>query len=134
MVLYLHLLLATLHRDGAPRRDLIWENLALRQQLAVYQRQTRRPRSNISCRTGSSRRLTHSFRCGIPTRRDGVLAPYTPVAPCTVNTTPAGPTWLGDSSFASPFAASLGSRRSLGRLHLADATGCRPRPSEPAGA
>ena len=33
-----------LRRAGIPRRDLLWENLALRQQLAVYQRQTARPR------------------------------------------------------------------------------------------
>ena len=44
MLLYLRLLTATLRRSGTRRRDLLWENLALRQQLAVYQRQTHRPR------------------------------------------------------------------------------------------
>ncbi len=43
MSLYLRLVFATLRRAGAPRRDLLWENLALRQQLAVFQRQTHRP-------------------------------------------------------------------------------------------
>lgn len=43
MLLYLRLVFATCQRAGAPRRDLLWENLALRQQLAVYQRQTHRP-------------------------------------------------------------------------------------------
>ena len=41
---YLHLVVGRLRRAGIPRRDLLWENLALRQQLAVYQRQTARPR------------------------------------------------------------------------------------------
>ena len=44
MLLYLRLVLSTFRRVGASRRDLLWENLALRQQLAVYQRQTHRPR------------------------------------------------------------------------------------------
>jgi putative transposase len=44
MLLYFRLVIDTLRRAGTPRRDLLWENLALRQQLAVYQRQTRRPR------------------------------------------------------------------------------------------
>ena len=44
MLLYLRLVLSTIRRVGASRRDLLWENLALRQQLAVYQRQTHRPR------------------------------------------------------------------------------------------
>ncbi len=43
MLLYLRLLTDTLRRDAPRRRDLLWENLALRQQLAVYQRQTHRP-------------------------------------------------------------------------------------------
>ncbi len=43
MLLYLRLLMGTLRRSGTRRRDLLWENLALRQQLAVYQRQTHRP-------------------------------------------------------------------------------------------
>ena len=43
MLLYLRLLTDTLRRSGTRRRDLLWENLALRQQLAVYQRQTYRP-------------------------------------------------------------------------------------------
>ncbi len=42
MLLYLRLLTETLRRSGTRRRDLLWENLALRQQLAVYQRQTHR--------------------------------------------------------------------------------------------
>ena len=44
MLFYLRLVVSTLRRAGASRRDLLWENLALRQQLAVYQRQTHRPR------------------------------------------------------------------------------------------
>ena len=44
MLLYLDLVVGTLRRAGRPRRDLLWENLALRQQLAVYQRQAHRPR------------------------------------------------------------------------------------------
>ena len=36
MLLYLRLVFATCQRVGAPRRDLLWENLALRPQLAVY--------------------------------------------------------------------------------------------------
>ena len=43
MLLYLRLLTDTLRRSGTRPRALLWENLALRQQLAVYQRQTRRP-------------------------------------------------------------------------------------------
>ncbi len=43
MLLYLRLLTDTLRRSGTCRRDLLRENLALRQQLAVYQRQTHRP-------------------------------------------------------------------------------------------
>ena len=43
MLLYLLLLTETLRRSGTRRRELLWENLALRQQLAVYQRQTHRP-------------------------------------------------------------------------------------------
>ena len=42
-MLYLALLLATLRRALHARRDLLIENLALRQQLAVYTRQSRRP-------------------------------------------------------------------------------------------
>ena len=42
-LLYLRLLTDTLRRTGTRRRDLLWENLALRQQLAIYQRQTHRP-------------------------------------------------------------------------------------------
>ena len=38
MLLYLRLLTDTLRRSATRRRDLLWENLALRQQLAVYQR------------------------------------------------------------------------------------------------
>ena len=38
MLLYLRLLTDTLRRTGTRRRDLLWENLVLRQQLAVYQR------------------------------------------------------------------------------------------------
>ena len=43
MLLDLRLLTDTLRRSGTRRRDLLWENLALRQQLAVYQRQTHPP-------------------------------------------------------------------------------------------
>jgi hypothetical protein len=43
MLIYLRLFTATHRRSGMRRRDLLWENLALRQQLAVYQRQTHRP-------------------------------------------------------------------------------------------
>jgi hypothetical protein len=43
MLLDLRLLVETLRRSGTRRRDLVWENLALRQQLAVYQRQMHRP-------------------------------------------------------------------------------------------
>ena len=42
-MLYLALLLATLRRALHARRDLLIENLALRQQLAVYTRRGRRP-------------------------------------------------------------------------------------------
>ena len=42
-MLYVALLLATLRRALHARRDLLIENLALRQQLAVYTRQGRRP-------------------------------------------------------------------------------------------
>lgn len=38
MLLYLRLVLSTVRKAGSPRRDLLWENLALRQQLAVYRR------------------------------------------------------------------------------------------------
>ncbi len=41
---YLRLVLSTVRKTGSPRRDLLWENLALRQQLAVYRRETHRPR------------------------------------------------------------------------------------------
>ena len=44
MLLYLCLVISTLRRAGTGRLDLLWENLALRQHLAVYQRQTHRPR------------------------------------------------------------------------------------------
>ena len=44
MVSYQWLGLATLRRAGYGYRDLFWENLALRQQLEVYQRQARGPR------------------------------------------------------------------------------------------
>ena len=43
MLIYLHLVINTLRRAGTGRLDLLWENLALRQQLAVYRRQTHRP-------------------------------------------------------------------------------------------
>jgi hypothetical protein len=43
MLFYFRLLTHTLRRSGSRRRDLLWENLALRQQLAVYQRQTHQP-------------------------------------------------------------------------------------------
>ncbi len=43
MLLYLRLLIDTHRRSGTHRRNLLWENLALRQQLAVSQRQTPRP-------------------------------------------------------------------------------------------
>ena len=42
-MLYLRLLAHTFRRSGSRRRELLWENLALRQQLAVYERQTHRP-------------------------------------------------------------------------------------------
>jgi hypothetical protein len=35
MLLYFRLVLSTFRKTGSPRRDLLWENLALRQQLAV---------------------------------------------------------------------------------------------------
>ncbi|HJN91434.1 MAG TPA: integrase core domain-containing protein [Dehalococcoidia bacterium] len=44
MPLYLGLVFSTVRKTGSPRRDPLWENLALRQQLAVYRRQTYRPR------------------------------------------------------------------------------------------
>jgi hypothetical protein len=44
MLLYLCLVLSTVRKTGSPRRDLLGENLALRQQLAVDRRQTHRPR------------------------------------------------------------------------------------------
>jgi hypothetical protein len=43
MGLYLGLLVGLLRRSARGRRDLLLENLVLRQQLAVYARQQRRP-------------------------------------------------------------------------------------------
>ena len=41
---YLRLVVGTLRRAGTRRRHLLWENLPFRQQLALYQRHTHRPR------------------------------------------------------------------------------------------
>ncbi len=44
MRLYVRLLIGVLRRSMRLRRDLLMENLVLRQQLAVYARQPKRPR------------------------------------------------------------------------------------------
>ena len=67
MLLYFLLLLTTLCRSGTRRRDLLWENLALRQQHAVDQRQTHRPPLRLRQVQGLFRQLAQENpRWGAP--------------------------------------------------------------------
>ena len=85
-MLYVALLLATLRRALRARRDLLIENLALRQQLAVYTRQTRRPhcvrshpcllRSKNTCGHENPVRPRSESRTGSSDRLDRVHATY----------------------------------------------------------
>jgi hypothetical protein len=58
-MLYVALLLGSLRRSLRPRSAVLLENLALRQQLAVYQRRGVRPQIRAGDRIGSSGRCSH---------------------------------------------------------------------------